>query len=334
MKKLRIGVIGLGFIGGLHTRIWAESDIAELVAVADINGDAAKKTAEQYGCAAYSDYNEMLKRDDIDAVDICVPEDFHVAPAVAAANAKKAILLEKPIAKTVAEAMEIKKAVDANGVRMMIAHILKFDPRYVQLNEAIKAGKLGEISTLALKRTNSQGTPKRLKGKVSFFYYMGVHDIEWMLDYNSTTKPVKVYCQASNIALKGLDTDAAFVTVTFANGSIGTLELNWAFPENGICGFMTAVEAVGTKAAAMLNVDNQGLLIADNASVDLPDALHWPVYNGQLQGDLKEELNHFARATLSGEKYLVDTDNAIAAIHVIEAAMKSIETGAPVNVDL
>ena len=332
MKKLKVGVIGLGFIGGLHARIWAESDIAELAAVADVNGAAVSAAADQYGCKGYTDYSEMLCDGDIDAVDICVPENFHVAPAVAAAAAKKAILLEKPIAKTAAEAEEIKKAAADNGVRLMIAHILKFDPRYVQLNEAIKSGRLGEISTLALKRTNSQGTPKRLKGKVSFFYYMGIHDIEWMLDYNSGAKPVRVYCQASSVALKGLDTDAAFLTVTFDNGSVGTLELNWAFPENGICGFMTAVEAVGTRAAAMLNVDNQGLLIADEASVELPDALHWPVYNGQLQGDLKEELNHFARATLSGEPYLVDTDNAIAAVRIVEAAMESIRTGMPVRV--
>ncbi len=331
MKKLKVGVIGLGFIGGLHARIWAESDIAELAAVADVNGEAADGAAAQYGCKGYSDYHEMLRDADIDAVDICVPEDFHVAPAVAAAAAKKAILLEKPIAKTAAEAEEIKKAAADNGVRLMIAHILKFDPRYVQLNEAIKSGRLGEISTLALKRTNSQGTPKRLKGKVSFFYYMGIHDIEWMLDYNSGAKPVRVYCQASTVALKGLDTDAAFLTVTFDNGSVGTIELNWAFPENGVCGFMTAVEAVGTKAAAMLHVDNQGLLIADEASVELPDALHWPVYNGQLQGDLKEELNHFARATLSGQDYLVDTDNAIAAVRIVEAAMESIKTGLPVT---
>lgn len=331
MKKLRVGVIGLGFIGGLHARIWAESDIAELAAVADVNGEAAARAAAQYGCASYTDYHELLQDPDIDAVDICVPEDFHVAPAVAAAVAKKAILLEKPIAKTAAEAEEIQKAAQDNGVRLMIAHILKFDPRYVQLSEAIRSGRQGEISTLALKRTNSQATPKRLRGKVSFFYYMGIHDIEWMLDYNRAARPVRVYCQASSVALKGLDTDAAFLTVTFDNGSVGTLELNWAFPENGICGFMTAVEAVGTKAAAMLNVDNQGLLIADEASVELPDALHWPVYNGQLQGDLKEELNHFARATLSGEAYLVDTDNAIAAVRVVEAAMESIRTGMPVQ---
>ena len=110
MKKLRVGVIGLGFIGGLHARIWAESDIAELAAVADVNGEAAARAAAQYGCASYTDYHELLQDPDIDAVDICVPEDFHVAPAVAAAVAKKAILLEKPIAKTAAEAEEIGRA--------------------------------------------------------------------------------------------------------------------------------------------------------------------------------------------------------------------------------
>jgi UDP-N-acetylglucosamine 3-dehydrogenase len=331
MEKLRIGLIGVGFIGSLHARIISENPNAELVAIADLNKAVADKLAEKYNCTAYGDYNEMLRRSDIDAVDICVPEDFHVAPAVAAAKAKKNILIEKPIAKTVAEAMEIKKAADENGVRLMVAHVLKFDPRYVQLNDAIKAGKLGDITSLALKRTNSTGTPQRLKGKVSFFYYMGVHDIEWMLDYNSPAKPVKVYAQASDIVLKGLDLDAAFVTVTFDNGSIGSLELNWAFPQNGVCGFMTTVEAVGSKGAAMLNVDNQGLMVATSSDVELPDALHWPEYNGKIQGDLKEEIDHFVQATLKKQPYLVSTERAIASIAVIEASLKSIKTGMPVT---
>jgi len=326
MDKLRVGLIGLGFIGLLHGRIYAENPCVELVAVADVNKEAAKKFAGEFNCKAYFDYNEMLKRDDIDAVDICVPEDFHLATAVDAANAKKTIIIEKPIAKTYADAMKIKNAADVNGVRLMVAHVLKFDPRYVQLKDAIKADKLGTITTLALKRTNSQGTPKRLKGKVSIFYYLGIHDIEWMLDYNSNTKPVRVYAQASEVALKGLTKDAVFVTVSFDNGSIGNLELNWAFPENGACGFMTSVEAVGTKGAALLNVDNQGLAVFGDVSVEYPDALHWPVYNDKIQGDLKEELDHFVQATLNNKPYLVNTDNAISAVAIAEAAMKSIET--------
>ena len=298
MDKLRIGVIGLGFIGKLHARVWAENPQAQLVAVADIYEPAAKAVGDEYGCAVYTDYNEMLKRDDLDAVDICVPEDFHVAPAVAAAEAKKNFIIEKPIAKTVKEANEIKDAAEKNGVRMMVAHLLKFDPRYVQLNDAIEDGKIGTVTSLALKRTNSKGTPKRLKGKVSYFYYMGIHDIEWMLTY-----------------------------VTFDNGSIGSVELNWAFPENGACGFMTYAEVVGSKGAAVLHVDDQGLAVYSGADVEYPDALHWPIYNGKLLGDLKEELAHFADATLNGKPYLVDTGNAIAAVAIAEAAMESIKTG-------
>lgn len=327
MDKLRIGVIGLGFIGKLHARVWAENPQAQLVAVADIYEPAAKAVGDEYGCAVYTDYNEMLKRDDLDAVDICVPEDFHVAPAVAAAEAKKNFIIEKPIAKTVKEANEIKDAAEKNGVRMMVAHLLKFDPRYVQLNDAIEDGKIGTVTSLALKRTNSKGTPKRLKGKVSYFYYMGIHDIEWMLTYNKAAKPVRVYAQESEIVNKGLDKDATFVTVTFDNGSIGSVELNWAFPENGACGFMTYAEVVGSKGAAVLHVDDQGLAVYSGADVEYPDALHWPIYNGKLLGDLKEELAHFADATLNGKPYLVDTGNAIAAVAIAEAAMESIKTG-------
>lgn len=330
MSKLKIGVIGLGFIGKLHLRIWEENPNVEVTAICDVFEPAAKEAAEKYGCAYYTDFNKMFAEADIDAVDICVPEDFHVAPAVAAAKAKKNILIEKPIAKTVKEAEEIKAAADENGVRLMVAHILKFDPRYVQLNDAIESGKLGTITTLALKRTNSKGTPKRLKGKVSYFYYMGIHDIEWMLTYNKATKPVKVYAQQSEIVLKGLDKDATFVTVTFENGSIGSLEFNWAFPENGACGFMTYAEVVGSEGAAILNVDNQGLAVFEGPSVEYPDALHWPEYNGKILGDLKEELAHFAQATLNGTPYLVDTENAINAVAIVEAAMESIRTGNPV----
>lgn len=333
MEKLRIGVIGLGFIGQLHVRIWSENPEVKLIGVADVVEKVAKETGGCYQCDFYTDYQDLLNRGDLDAVDICVPEDFHMAPALAAAKEKKHILIEKPIAKTVEEAMTIKKAAQDNGVRLMVAHVLKFDPRYVQLNDAIENGKIGTVTSLALKRTNSRGTPLRLRGKVSYFYYMGIHDLEMMLTYNKGAKPVRVYAQESCIVNKGLDKDAAFVTVTFDNGSVGSLELNWAFPENGACGFMTGAEVVGTQGAAILNVDNQGLAVFTGQTVEYPDVLHWPEYNGNIMGDLKEELAHFANATITGKPYLVDTDNAIAAVALVEAAVESIETGRVVNLE-
>lgn len=333
MKKLKIGLIGAGFIGSLHARIYHENPNVELIAIADTNKKLADEFAQIYGCKSYEDYNAMLQNEDIDAVDICVPEDYHVMPAVAAANAKKHIFIEKPIAKTKKEAEEIMEAVNKNGVRIMVGHVLKFDPRYVQLKEAIESDKLGTISTLALKRINSIATPNRLRGKVSFFYYLGIHDIEWLLDYNSGAQPTKVYAQANSIVNKGLDYDAAFLIINFDNGSIATLELNWAYPENGICGFKSTAEVVGTKGVGVVNVENQGLLIATRTDVELPDALHWPEYNGKIRGDLREEIDHYVQATLRNEDYLVGTELAITAVGIIEAAMESIRTGLPIELD-
>lgn len=332
MSELRMAVIGLGYIGSLHTRIIAENANAKLVAVADLNKELAEKMAGEYGCEAYGDYNEMLKRDDIDAVAVCVPEDFHVEPAVAVANAKKHLFIEKPIAKTVAEAEQIKKACEDNGVRLMVGHVLKMDPRYVQLNDAVKRGDLGEISQIFVKRQNPKSVAARFRGRVSFFYYLGVHDIEWMLSYAYGLKPVKVYAQMNHVVNGKVDDfDTAYVIVNFDNGALGCICLGWSLPDNDAVGILSQVELIGSKGMGIIDTRNSGLEVITDNKAQFPDTLLWPVYNDRLQGDLKEEMDHFIQATLKDAPYLIDTDNAIASVRIVEAAFQSIETGMPVE---
>ncbi|GAI84663.1 unnamed protein product, partial [marine sediment metagenome] len=107
--------------------------------------ETAQKVAERFHCDHYFDFAELLEREDIQAVSIVTPDPFHVELSIAAAEAGKHILLEKPIAQTVEEAQKIKKAADANGVRLMIAHILRFDSRYVQLQEQSSVKVLSHI---------------------------------------------------------------------------------------------------------------------------------------------------------------------------------------------
>ncbi len=335
MKKCRIGLIGLGFIGGLHARIIAEANNAQLVAVADINEALAKEIGEKYGCAVYKDYMEMIEKEELDAVDICVPEDFHVKTAVDVANAGKTFLIEKPLAKTLEGCLEIKKAVDANHVRMMVAQVCKFDPRYAQLKESIRRGDLGEISAMAFKRGNPVATANRLNGKVSFFYYLGIHDIEMMVDYNMPAKPVKVYAQASNKVNGHMnDLDAAYCVINFDNGVVASMQLNWAYPTNDAMGIWATAEVTGTKGMGLIDTRNQGLEVMIGASDAFPDALYWPEYLGKVQGDLKEEILHFADATMNGTEYAVDTESCIRGVAIAEAALKSIETGEVVTLSL
>ena len=331
MEKLKIAVIGAGFIGELHARILHECPQADLRAIVDVNEETAKKVSERYGCRAYADMEEMLKTEDIDAVSICTPEDFHLEPVRLAAAFKKHILLEKPIAKMYQEAVEIKRLAEEGGVRLMVGHLLHFDPRYATLENSVHAGEVGEIVSMFFRRVNWKRTVRRLKGKVSFLYYMSVHDIEFMLSCNSGTTPVKVYAQGvSRINKEVGQQDAAFLTVTFANGSIACIEVMWAMPENTAAVLQTGAEILGTKGTGFLDGRDQGLKIITDESSRCPDILHWPEYNGRMQGDLKEEVCAFVQATLSGEPYLVHTEYAIEAIRIIQAAFQSMETGNPV----
>ncbi|MDR1502041.1 MAG: Gfo/Idh/MocA family oxidoreductase [Prevotella sp.] len=331
-KELKIGIIGLGFIGDVHVKVLAENPCANLIAVCDINEGLAQKYAQVYGCKCYTDYDEMLRDADIEAVDICVPEDYHVAPAVAAANAKKHILLEKPIAKTVVEALEIKNACEKNGVRLMINHILKFDPRYVSLFDEVKKGTMGEISQIFVKRQNPRLVAERMRGRVSFLYYLGVHDIEWMLSYMMDKKPIKVYAQRNNVINRTVnDFDTIFILVNFECGALGCVNISWNLPKNDAVGIFSTVELIGSKGMGMVDIRNQGCEIVTDSSTFFPDALHWPTYNDNVQGDMRMAIDSFIQCTLAGKPYYVDTDNAILAVKVIEAAFKSIDTGIPVE---
>ncbi|MEN6481261.1 MAG: Gfo/Idh/MocA family oxidoreductase, partial [Anaerolineaceae bacterium] len=96
MNELRIGVIGLGFIGELHARIVYELPNAVLVAVSDVRVDVTKKIAAQFGCCGYMDYKEMILAGGLDAVSITLPDELHEEAAVFAIEHGLAVILEKP----------------------------------------------------------------------------------------------------------------------------------------------------------------------------------------------------------------------------------------------
>jgi len=326
IKKLKVGVVGVGYIGELHARIFSEIPTADLVAVADLNRERAKKIGERFQCDYYFNPSELFARGDIEAVSICVPDKYHTEPAIAAAKAGKHILLEKPIARTVKDAEKIKKTAEDNNVRLMIAHILRFDPRYVELHDRIQGGDLGEIIHIKAKRQNPKLMQDRLKGRTSMLYYIGVHDIDIVLWY--TQSEIKeVYAKKVS---RMYDEDCVFVLFSFKNGAVGNLELSWSLPENYPTKLWSGVEVVGTKGAGCIDVYDQGLKLSTDKFY-FPDTMHWPEYNGQIFGDLRDELMHFVDATVNNKEFLMPTEDAIKAIEFIEACLKSIEKGTPIK---
>ena len=113
MRRLQVGVIGLGEIGGAHCASIATLPQAQLVAVADLRADVVTKVAGQYGATAYETTEELLAHPGIEAVIIALPDQLHLAAAVAAAAAGKAMLVEKPLAVDAQEAKAIVRAAEA-----------------------------------------------------------------------------------------------------------------------------------------------------------------------------------------------------------------------------
>jgi UDP-N-acetylglucosamine 3-dehydrogenase len=155
MSELKIGLIGLGYVGQTHIYNCLHLEGVKLVAVADISKNALKK-AENAGVPnTYTDYQELLKNPQVDAVIIALPTHLHAKCAIAAAEAHKHILLEKPIARNTLEGTEILSKVNANNVKIMIGHPLRFSLPFIELKNKLDTGEVGDIQTAYSVNINS-----------------------------------------------------------------------------------------------------------------------------------------------------------------------------------
>ncbi|HHW93096.1 MAG TPA: Gfo/Idh/MocA family oxidoreductase [Clostridiaceae bacterium] len=347
-KLLNVAVVGCGDFGEKHARIFEKLPIANLLAVCDVNqlradGLAGKINAErecdEEQVQRFYDIEDMLQTlgDRLDACSVAVSEHFHYIAAKPIIEAKKALLLEKPIAHNGEYADKIMNLVSENNSRMMVGQVLKFDPKYQTMAACIERGEFGEVTNMYLERTSTNTVPKRLSGSISMYHYMGVHDFEAMLTFAGKAKPVKVYAQAVNKVNKKYhgeaavnEGDATFNTITFDNGTIAVIHLFWAHASDSL-GFVARAHIFGTKATGYIDIKKQGIeIFRKDEYVDYPEMTYWPEFNDEIQGALKAELLHFCEATLSGRPYIVDNARAVLAVKVIDACRKSLETGMPV----
>ena len=327
---LRVGVIGLGYFGARHARVYQALPNARLVAVCDTDSERAHRIATEAGAAICPDYASLLARENIDAVSICLPDRLHTEAAVAAAESGKAILLEKPLAHDAVHARKIVDAVERAGVRLMVGHILRFDPRYVQVYAAAAPERLGEPIHVRAKRNGVRSTARRLGGASSILFYMGVHDIDAM-QWIVRSRIARVYAQKRDVLGTGNE-DALYAVVNFENGAIGSLDYSWAWPDGLMNGYRAAFEIVGTRAAACLDVTDQGFYTVTDERTAGGDTHLWPEINGRIVGDLADEIAHFVEATLAGRPYAQHHREALDAIPVLDALAESARTGVPVDV--
>src|SRR5690554_7059200 len=127
---LKVGILGTGFIGAAHAAAYKEIEGVSLVAVADLNEESGKKLATEYGCAYYADAQQMIEKEGLDIVDVCLPTFLHEKYVLMAIEAGAAVLCEKPFTLTYESALKMVEAAEKKGVPFMVAQVIRFWGEY------------------------------------------------------------------------------------------------------------------------------------------------------------------------------------------------------------
>lgn len=332
---LNVATVGAGFMGQLHAKAVADCDIARLTAVVDIDVEAGKRVAEGFGVAHHRTVEDALAAGGIDAYVVALPDRLHVAAASTLLAAGRPVLLEKPMAHSLAAARQIAAAAQAGGARLMVAHLLRFDPRYVGAAKAVADGMVGEPLHAKAGRVANRVIGTRMNGTSSVLFYLGIHDadaIQWV-----TGSPIRrVYSRAVSKLMPSLGVqseDAILSVVDFDNGGVGQLFNGWTRPLTDPVGIDGRLEVFGTDGTVEVDVRDHGLSVYGGDGLLLPDALHWPEVNGRTRGDLAAEVRHFVHAVARDEPFVISVAEAMRAVAVNDAILRSVESGVPEDVE-
>jgi UDP-N-acetylglucosamine 3-dehydrogenase len=332
MERIRVGVVGAGFMGERHARILASLADVNLVAVCDTRSEAAGRVAGLTGAQAWTDSEALLARGGLDAVVICTPDAFHRAPCEAAAGAGVHVLLEKPIATTVADAEAIVAACRSAGVVLLVGHCLRFDARYDQVRSAIAAGEVGEVQTVYTRRANTVAAQDRLGGRCSLPLFLGVHDYDvmrWLA--GSEVTRVSAESKWGFLRSQGFPVeDANCALLRFESGALGIAELNWILPRGFPAGGDHRAEVVGSRGALHLATLETGLRRSDAARSIQVDTTSAPLVQGHAGGMFYWEMRHFLDCVRGRARPLVTPHDAVMALRVALAVERAAADGGAV----
>lgn len=322
--KLNAAVIGVGNMGRHHARIYHQLAKTKLVAVADPNEKVGREIAKKYEANYYADYKELLKNEDVNIVSIAAPTKFHKEIALACINAGKNILIEKPIASTVAEAKLIVQKAKSKGIKFTVGHIERFNPAVVKLKEMIDDGVLGDIVMISTFRMGP--TPNQIKDS-SVIVDIGVHDID-IMNWLFGKLPDRVYSQGGMALLKNQE-DHVEAFLDYGHGG-GMLVANWITPLK-----VRKLTVSGKKAYVELNYISQELaLYQSNVQLAYDDFGDFLVKFGADQAKkivkvkniepLKAEIEAFIDCICHNERPCVTAREAIDALAIAQKISKQI----------
>ncbi len=354
MSKLKIGVIGVGSISVSHIEAYRKRPDVELYAFCDINGERLREMGERYGVTRlYTDKDQMLRElPELGAVSVCTWNSAHKECAVAALNAGKHVLCEKPMAVSAAEAAEMKAAAERNGRLLMIGFVRRFGNDCAILQDFMDAGYFGELYYAKAAYLRRRGAPggwfgDKARSGGGPLIDLGVHVIDLVRYLMGNPRPVSVYGAAFHKlgSREGVKGKAAYVSsgksdkdvfdvedlasamIRFENGAVLSVETSFSLnlKEDKGC-----IELFGTKAGAKIDPELELYAVENgymsNVRLTEPTAL-------SFEGLFQNEVDHFVDCVLIGSDCKAPAEDGVALMRILDAVYESARTGHEVRLD-
>ena len=320
---MRIAVVGLGLMGMLHAGILKTIPGVEAVTGIDIDADRLAEAAAQLGIPARRSLAEII--DDVDAVSVTLPDELHVEACTMALSKGRHVLVEKPLATTVADAQAIVDAEPAPN-RLMVGQLLRFDLRLLELRRRIVAGQLGKIEYIRISRANTRSGVERLGGRVSVVAFLGVHDLDLLL-WLTGERIERV--RASGRRVHSGRWDVAAAHIDLSNGALAVVENHWLTNGSMARGALASVEVFGSMGTALLDLSSAELELAtDDLGASLRiDSRNWSHDGGVSGGSLRREIEAFVMAVREGGPMPVTGIDGLRAVAAVELVEHALETG-------
>ncbi len=331
MDRVRIAVIGLGTWGEKHLQALKTIPEADVVAICDVNQKRARNVASRLKIRKiYSNFEELLDRENLDGVHVVTPEPFHRDPVIQAARKGIQVFVEKPMATTLEDADAMIDAARKNRVNLMVGHVLRWDVRYAMVKKAIERGEVGQIASIFARRSVTRAEAPTFLARSTPMMQLGIHDIDLILWYTGS-KVSRAYARSSRLFdYKNPDTTSCVLEME--SGAHAVIQNSFSLPEKIPFSVGGHMEIVGSKAFILIDVAEQGLSICDSGGWHTPDTTLIPIVGDTLTGTLREEIKYFIDCVQKGRKpEIITPTESREALRVALACERSMNEGIPVN---
>ena len=337
---VKMGIVGAGIWGERHASIFHSHPLVKTTAICDLDINRARAVAAKYGIQdVYTDHNEMAQKCDCDAVSITTPDHLHAAPAIAMANAKKHILIEKPIATTRKDVFAILEAAKRNNVRVMVDLHNRWNPPFHVAKQTVDSGKIGTPYSAYYRLTDNKWVATHMlswTAASSILWFLGSHSLDtlrWMFDSDVE----RVYCVSREGIMKKLGVDTTDIyqtTLEFKNGGIAQMENSWITPNGNPCVNDIKFNLLCTEGMVNIDASTHNMIqITTEEKMAVPDVLVQHYIEGAPKGFAFESIRSFVDRLIDGKPFMVSMEDAAKTSLALLAIMQSAETRTPVVVE-